>query len=95
MVYSADRKQGYLTNKGIEKIRSAFANDIYKDELQNLYQQQTAVREKLRSEADSVMKNLLPELRNDSFENPQLKQLVMKLQSQLRNSKGKKVYGYL
>jgi len=95
VVYSADIKQGYLTNKGIEKIRSAFANDIYKDELQNLYQQQTAVRDKLRSESETVMKNLLAELQNGSVENPQLEQLIMKLQSQLHNSKGKKVYGYL
>ena len=56
VVYSADGKQGFLTEKGIEKIRSAFANDIYKDELQNLYQQQTDVRDKLRSEAKNVMK---------------------------------------
>jgi len=95
VVYSADGKQGYLTKDGIDKIRSAFANDIYKDELQNLYQQQTAVRDQLRSEAKSVMKKLLSELHSDSFENPQLEQLVLKLQTQLRNSKGKKVYGYL
>ncbi len=95
VVYSADMKQGYLTSKGIEKIRSAFANDIYKDELQNLYQQQTAVRDKLRSEAENLMEKLLAELPNSSIENPQLEQLIMKLQLQLRNSKGKKVYGYL
>jgi len=95
VVYSADIKQGYLTNKGIEKIRSAFANDIYKDELQNLYQQQTVVRDKLRSEAETVMRNLLSDLQNGSFENPQLEQLLLKLQSQLQNAKGKKVYGYL
>ncbi len=95
VVYSADGKQGYLTKNGIEKIRSAFANDIYKDELQNLYQQQTQIRDKLRSEADSVMKNLLSELQNNNQFDPQLEQLILKLQSQLRNSKGKKVYGYL
>lgn len=95
VVYSADVKQGYLTNKGIEKIRSAFANDIYKDELQNLYQQQTAVRDKLRSEAENVMEKLLAELQNGSFENPQLEQLLLKLHMQLQNIKGKKVYGYL
>ncbi len=77
-------------NKGIEKIRSAFANDIYKDELPNLYQQQTAVRDKLRSEAENLMGKLLAELPNSSIENPQLEQLIMKLQLQLRNSKGKK-----
>ena len=95
VVYSTNPKEGYLTKDGIEKIRSAFANDIYKDELQNLYQQQTVVRDKLRSEAENVMKNLLSELQNGSFENPQLEQLVLKLQTQLKNSKGKKVYGYL
>lgn len=41
VVYSANPKEGYLSKEGIEKIRSTFANDIYRDELQNLYQQQT------------------------------------------------------
>lgn len=95
VVYSADGKQGFLTERGIEKIRSAFSNDIYKDKLQNLYQQQTLVRDNLRSEAESVMKNLLAGLQKGDFENPHLEELVLKLQSQLRNSKGKKVYGYL
>ena len=95
VVYSDKPHEGYLTKDGIEKIRSAFANDIYKDELHNLYQQQTVVRDKLRSEAESVMKNLLYELQNGSFDNPQLEHLVLKLQTQLRNSKGKKIYGYL
>ncbi len=95
VVYSQNPKEGYLTNAGIEKIRSAFANDIYKDELQNLHQQQTAVRDKLRSEAKNVMKNLLSELQNSNLENQHLEELVLKLHSQLSDSKGKKVYGYL
>lgn len=81
VVYSENPHEGYLTNTGIEKIRSSFANDIYKDELQNLYQQQTAVRDKLRSEAESVMKNLLSELNNSNESDPNLEQLVLKLQS--------------
>lgn len=95
VVYSKDGKQGYLTKEGIEKIRSAFANDIYRDELSNLYQQQTMVRDQLRSEAENVMTDLLSELKNNSEFDPQLEQLILKLQLQLKNSKGKKVYGYL
>ncbi len=95
VVYSVDPKEGYLTKEGIEKIRSAFANDIYRDELQNLYQQQTIVRDKLRSEAENVMKDMLSELQNNNEFDLQLEQLILKLRSQLRNSKGKKVYGYL
>ncbi len=95
VVYSVDPKEGYLTKEGIEKIRSAFANDIYRDELQNLYQQQTMVRDKLRSEAENAMTDMLSELQNNNEFDPQLEQLILKLQSQLKNSKGKKVYGYL
>ncbi len=95
VVYSADGKHGYLTKDGIEKIRSAFANDIYRDELSNLYQEQAIVRDRLRSEAKNVMTDLLSELKNNSEFDPQLEQLILKLQLQLKNSKGKKVYGYL
>lgn len=95
LVYSTDIKEGFLTENGFEQIKSALANDIFHNELYQVYEKQTAVRGKLRSEAENVMKNLLSELQNDSFENSQLEQLVLKLQTQLANSKGKKVYGYL
>ena len=41
IVYSTNDREGFLTNHGIEKIRSGFANDIYSDELHHLYAQQT------------------------------------------------------
>ena len=95
LVYSTDIKEGFLTENGFEQIKSALANDIFHNELYQVYEKQTTVRDKLRSEAESVMKNLLSELQNNNQFDPQLEQLVLKLQSQLRNSKGKKVYGYL
>lgn len=95
LVYSTDIKEGFLTENGIEQIKSAFANDIFHNELYQVYEKQTAVRDKLRFEAENVMKNLLSELQNNNQFDPQLEQLILKLQSQLRNSKGKKVYGYL
>lgn len=95
LVYSTDIKEGFLTENGIEQIKSAFANDIFHNELYQVYKKQTDVRDKLRSEAESVMKNMLSELQNNDQFDPQLEQLVLKLHSQLQNSKGKKVYGYL
>ncbi len=95
LVYSTNIKEGFLTENGIEQIKSAFANDIFHNELYQVYKKQTDVRDKLRSEAESVMKNMLSELQNNNQFDPQLEQLVLKLQTQLRNSKGKKVYGYL
>ena len=95
VVYSADSYEGYLNKRGIEKIRSAFANDIYHDELQNLYQQQTKIRDELRTEAKRLIDQLLKQLQNVPSSDPWLEMLIRKLSVQLQNSKGKKVYGYL
>ena len=95
VVYSADPRKGYLNKRGIEKIRSAFANDIYHDDLQNLYQQQTIVRDELRAEAKRLIDQLLKQLQNAPSSDPRLEMLIRKLSVQLQNSKGKKVYGYL
>lgn len=95
IVYSADPKQGFLTKQGINKIRSKFANDIFHDELQSLYQEQTVRRDELKQESREQVKNIVAALKNDSLDNPVLDELVRKLYLQLQNAKGKKVYGYL
>ena len=51
IVYSTNEREGFLTNHGIEKIRSGFANDIYADELHHLYEQQTDLRNILKQES--------------------------------------------
>lgn len=95
VVYSQNPKEGFLTNSGIEQIRSVFANDIYRDELQNLYQKQTVVRDRLRSESDKLMKTMAQKLQDGTFSSPTLENLIIKLSEQLKTANGKKVYGYL
>ncbi len=94
LVYSTDPTEGYMTEHGIEMLKSAFANLIFKDELNEIYQKQTAVRDDLRAEAKRKMQELSAEIQNHLV-NPQLEALIMKLSRQLENAKGKKVYGYL
>ncbi len=95
IVYSTDPKEGFLTNHGIEKIRSGFANDIYHDELYHLYGQQTDVRNLLKIESGELMEDIIKELEYTSIEDEELMQLIAQLQKQLAKSKGKKTYGYL
>jgi len=95
IVYSADPKQGFLTKQGINKIRSKFANDIFHDELQSLYQEQTVRRDELKQGSREQVKNIVAALKNDSVDNTVLEELVHKLHLQLRQTNGKKVYGYL
>ena len=95
IVYSANEREGFLTNRGIEKIRSGFANDIYQDELHHLYQQQTDPRNLLKKESSEFMRKLVNDIVGNAFEDTELLSLVSKLSKQLNNVKGKKVYGYL
>ena len=95
VVYSTDIKEGFLTKSGIEKIRSAFANDIYHDELYSLYGQQNTLRNKLKKESEELMSSLSV-LSKDDFEmSSEMIQLVTKLFTKLKEHKGKKYYAFL
>lgn len=95
IVYSVDPRQGFLTKQGIEKIRSGFANDIYEDELHNLYSEQTDMRNLIKKESAELMHQLTQDILSNASANTELIRLVASLKTQLDNSKGKKVYGYL
>lgn len=95
IVYSQNEREGFLTNHGIEKIRSGFANDIYSDELHHIYEQQTDLRNLLKKESEQLMKQLAEKISQNKNFDVELIDLVLKLYNQLVESKGKKVYGYL
>ncbi len=95
IVYSTNPKQGYLSREGIDKIRSAFANDIFHDDLQSIYQEQTLSRDELKSISQEQMHQTVMQIQQREFHNPQLEKLVHKLYEQLQAVSGKKVYGYL
>ena len=95
VVYSTNVREGFLTKTGIEKIRSAFANDIYHDELYSLYGQQNTLRNKLNKESEELMSSLSV-LSKDDFEmSSEMIQLVSKLSAQLNEHRGKKYYAFL
>ncbi len=95
IVYSTNPKQGFLTKQGIDKIRSVFANDIFHDELQSIYQEQTLRRDELKMESKKYVEQLVKQIAENHFHNANLENLVLTLKNQLDNTKGKKVYGYL
>ena len=95
LVYSTNPKQGFLTKAGIDKIRSAFANDIFHDDLQSIYQEQTVSRDELKAVSKNEFESIVNRIASNDLPDPQLEELIRKLYIQLQNVKGKKVYGYL
>ena len=95
IAYSTNAKEGFLTKQGMEKIRSALAQEIFRQDLVSVYERQTAHRDELRRASREKVAGLVQQINWGSCENPQVEQLLRELANRLSNVKGKKVYGYL
>ena len=95
IVYSEDEKSGFLTEKGIEKIKGMLANEIFKNKLYEIYNKQTDERNKLKDESLNFIRNCIENINLKNFSNKKLEILTQQLYKELKNTKGKKVYGYL
>ena len=95
MVWSSDPKQGYLTERGIEQMRSQLSNDIFQDELLSLYQQKDISYQEVRDTAMEAMGHLIREMKSNLCDSPIIAGQMETLAEMLSEVKGKKVYGYL
>ncbi len=95
IVYSTDGKSGFLTEKGIESIKSILSKTIFKNELYEIYSKQTKERNNLRDETLKYMKMCIRDISVNKFDNNKLENLIQNLFEKLEVTKGKKVYGYL
>ena len=95
VIFSTDPSEGYLTKPAVLELRSALTRQIFKDDLKNIYVQQTAYRDRLQEDALDVMESLIQTMQDGELANPKLELLITELAERLRNYSGKKVYGYL
>ena len=95
MAWSSDPKQGYLTEKGIEQMRSQLSNDIFQDELLSLYQEKDLSYQQVRDAAMEAMGRLIREMKSGLCDSPGIAEQMEMLSEILAEGKGKKVYGYL
>ena len=58
VVYSKSGR-GYLTERGILKLKSAFGNDVFRNEQYKLFELQTELRDELRDEVKEYLKKLV------------------------------------
>ena len=95
MVYSAKDNDGYLTKQSIEAMRSELAHDIFRQDFANLYEEQNQARAALKSSAEEVLRRRMEELQSSTLVSDQIERMMIILSERLRNTSGKKVYGYL
>ena len=95
MAWSAGDAPGYLSPVGIQKIKSALTNDIFRQEMLHVYEQKSQSRDELVEEARRTMLELTDQMKHGICEHPEAEQLMLTLAQELENVKGKKQYGYL
>ena len=95
MIYSFKQAKPYLTQKGILNLRSAFAKDIFADDLLSVYEKQTEHRNALRSQSRDVIAEIVSRINGDAYDNPVLENKLLELADRLSKTNGKKQYGYL
>ena len=95
IAYSTNPKEGFLTKQGMEKIRSSLAQEIFRQDMVSVYDQQTTHRDELRRVSREKVAGLIQQLSGGTCENPKLESLLRELAGKLSKVKGKKVYGYL
>lgn len=95
IAYSTVENEGYLTQKGVENLRSSFARDIFQQDLLCIYERQTERRDKLRAEARDIVEDLVSKINSEIYISASIQNKLLELADRLSKTKGKKVYGYL
>lgn len=88
-------KEPYLSEQGILKMKSAFAREIFKQDLLQVYERQTEHRNALAQESRDVISEIVDQINHGGYENETVELMLKELSEQLSRTKGKKVYGYL
>ena len=88
-------KEPYMTRQGFEKLKAAYAHEIFKNDLYEIYEKQTEYRDELRTKSKEKIAETIRRINDKNYENETLELMLKTLAEKLQKHKGKKVYGYL
>ena len=95
LAYTDDPSAGYLTKKGVSKMRSALGKAIFRDDLDHIYREQTERRNELKKDWKILLENILKQIAGRKYASPAVEKKLLLLSKRLSQIKGKKIYGYL
>lgn len=95
VLWSENPKQGYLTRAGIAKMRSVLTNDIFREELHELYVQKDLSYRAVTEAARAEMAGLIHAMELSTAHDPIIEEKLWELARGLESVSGKKQYGYL
>ena len=88
-------KEPYMTRQGLENLKAAYAHEIFKNDLYEIYEKQTEYRDELRTESKEKIAEIIRRINGKKYDNETIELMLKTLAEKLQKHKGKKVYGYL
>ncbi|NPV89752.1 MAG: serine/threonine protein phosphatase [Firmicutes bacterium] len=95
IAYSADPREAYVTKEAIQNMRGSLAREIFKQDLLQIYSEQTERRNVLTEQSRDAMKEIIHQISSGVCENKTIEDLITHLAERLKHTSGKKQYGYL
>ena len=95
VAYSVNPREGFLTERGIEQIKSSLAREIFREDMLSIFREQTDYRDELRGSARELIENLVCQIQSGGCDNPKLNEMLLRLAEELSHTEGKKVYAFL
>ena len=96
MLYSTDKfEKGFIDKKGIDNLRHLFGTEIFSEDLDNYYKEQTEYRNLLNADARDEITALADKIKNGLADNGEFVIKFVALAKRMQSVSGKKVYGYL
>ena len=83
IAYSTVENEGYLTQKGVENLRSSFAKDIFQQDLLCIYERQTEHRDKLRAEARDIVDDLVSKINSEIYISASIQHKLLEIDDRL------------
>ena len=96
LLYStAENDKSYLSKKGVETMRKTLANDIFRDELLEIYDRQTRLRKRITDELRDTFRDLVNRISSGNCFDETILAKIEQLARRLNGCSGKMQYGYL
>ena len=96
LLYStAENDKSYLSKKGVETLRKTLADDIFRDELLEIYDRQTRLRKRITDELRDTFRELANRISSGNCFDETLLAKIEQLARRLNSCSGKMQYGYL
>lgn len=95
IAYSVNPSEAYVTKEAVKNMRGSFAKEIFKQDLLQIYSEQTKRRDILTDKSRDVMKEIIRQISTGTCENKTIEEMIAHLAERLKHTTGKKQYGYL